>query len=573
MATHQPCLAVLEQHVTVHQLHLVGTQAFYFPASQDQTGLELVFDEVIVTRLFILRDGPCGMFLELSHRRRIIGTRRVVGYGEPACLSTLIESRTMRDLFCVLDVSTMSTDKVSVHGSWASRWVFILAATGSAVGLGSIWKFPYMVGVYGGGAFVLVFLACIALIGIPVMIAETLIGRRSRQSPANALKVLAREAGRSTQWSWGAFAGMITALLILSFYSVVGGWSLEYILDVGKGDFQGLSPDNVGAFFGAMIADPWRLVGWHTLFMLLSAMTIDKGVNAGLERSLRILMPLLFILMVVLLGYSLTTGHFMQCVHFMFDFSPEKLLDGLLPAMGHAFFSLSVGVGSIMIYGAYMTREASISATVVGVALIDTFVSLLAGLALFPIVFAAGLNPGEGPGLMFVTLPVAFGNVAFGQLMGVVFFVLVAVAAWSSAISLLEPMVAYLVERTRVRRGWVTFGLSFICWFVGLGTVFSFNIWQQAKFFVSDGGAFHLYQWGAAGGLDFFGVIDFFTSRIMLPLGGLCFVVFAGWVMGREAVRDELSIRSPVLFALTFFLMRYVAPLGILIVFAAQLWK
>jgi len=479
----------------------------------------------------------------------------------------------MRDLFWVWDTLTMSTDKVSVHGSWASRWVFILAATGSAVGLGSIWKFPYMVGVYGGGAFVLVFLACIALIGIPVMMAETLIGRRARQSPANALKVLALESGHSTKWSWGAFAGMITALLILSFYSVVGGWSLEYIVDVGKGDFQSVTPDGVGAFFGELIADPWRMVAWHTLFMVLSAITIAKGVNAGLERSLRILMPLLFVLMVILLGYSLTTGHFMEGVHFMFDFKPEQIMEGLLPAMGHAFFSLSVGVGSIMIYGAYMTKEASISATVVGVALLDTFVSLLAGLALFPIVFAAGLNPSEGPGLMFVTLPYAFGNVAFGTVMGVVFFILVAVAAWSSAISLLEPMVAYLVERTKLRRGWVTFWLSFICWFVGLGTVFSFNIWKQAKFFVNEGGAFHLYQWGATAGLDFFGVIDFFTSRIMLPLGGLCFVIFAGWVMGREAVRDELSVRSPVLFALTFFLMRYVAPIGILIVFAAQLWK
>ena len=174
---------------------------------------------------------------------------------------------------------------------------------------------------------------------------------------------------------------------------------------------------------------------------------------------------------------------------------------------------------------------------------------------------------------MFVTLPFAFGNVAFGQLMGVVFFVLVAVAAWSSAISLLEPMVAYLVERTGIRRAWVTFWLAFTCWFVGLGTVFSFNIWQKAKFFVNDEAGFHLYQWGAANGLDFFGVIDFFTSRVMLPLGGLCFVVFAGWVMGREAVRDELSIRSPLLFNLTFFLMRYVAPFGILVVFAAQLWK
>ncbi len=467
----------------------------------------------------------------------------------------------------------MAGDKVSIHGSWASRWVFILAATGSAVGLGSIWKFPYMTGVYGGGAFVLMFLLCIALLGLPVMLAETLIGRRSRQSPANALRELALEAAHSHRWSWAAFAGMITALLILSFYSVVGGWSLDYIVDLGRGDFQGIGAEQAGRYFADMVSDPWRLILWHTLFMLLSAWVIARGVVAGLERSLRIMMPLLFVLLLILLGYSLTTGHFMAGVHFMFNLDTSRLLDGLLPAMGHAFFSLSVGVGSILIYGAYMPKNSSIAGTVVAVALLDTFVSLLAGLALFPIVFSAGLNASEGPGLMFVTLPLAFGNVAFGQLMGVVFFVLVAVAAWSSAISLLEPMVAYLVERTKVSRLWVTAALAFICWFVGLGTVFSFNIWKEAKFFVTEGGAFQLYQWGAAGGLDVFGVIDFFTSRIMLPLGALTFVVFASWVMGREAVRDELAMRNATLFAVTFFLMRYVAPLGILIVFAAQLLK
>ncbi len=215
---------------------------------------------------------------------------------------------------------------------------------------------------------------------------------------------------------------MITALLILSFYSVVGGWSLDYIINMGRGDFQGATADQVGDYFGGVISNPWRLTFWHTAFMLLSAFVIARGVVAGLERSLRIMMPILFVLLLVLLGYSMTTGHFMEGVHFMFDFNPDRVLDGLLAAMGHAFFSLSVGVGSIMIYGAYMPKNASISGTVVGVALIDTFVSLLAGLALFPIVFASGLNPSEGPGLMFVTLPFAFGNVAFGQLMGVVFF-------------------------------------------------------------------------------------------------------------------------------------------------------
>lgn len=207
-------------------------------------------------------------------------------------------------------------------------------------------------------------------------------------------------------------------------------------------------------------------------------------------------MPLLFVLLLVLLGYALNSGHFMEAVRFMFSFEPERLADGLLPAMGHAFFSLSVGVGSIMVYGAYMPKQVSIGGTVMIVALMDTLVSLLAGLALFPIVFSAGLDPGEGPGLMFVTLPLAFGNVTLGQLMGVVFFILVLLAAWTSAISMLEPMVAYLVERTRRSRALITAFLAFLCWFVGLGTVFSFNIWKDAKFFVNGPQGFQLYQWG-----------------------------------------------------------------------------
>ena len=202
-------------------------------------------------------------------------------------------------------LAAMASDKVSIHGGWSSRWVFIMAAIGSAVGLGSIWKFPYMTGIYGGGAFVLMFLVFIVLVGVPVMLAETLIGRRARQSPANALLQLASAAGRSPRWSWAAFAGMVTALLILSFYSVVGGWSLDYILGMGRGDFQGVTADEVGSLFAALISDPWRMILWHSIFLALSAWVIASGVIAGLERCLRILMPLLFLLLLVLLGLSL----------------------------------------------------------------------------------------------------------------------------------------------------------------------------------------------------------------------------------------------------------------------------
>ena len=467
----------------------------------------------------------------------------------------------------------MANDKVSIHGAWASRWVFILAATGSAVGLGNIWKFPYMTGMYGGGAFVAMYLLCIVLVGVPIMLAETLIGRRGRQSPVNAMKSLALEAGASKHWSLAALVGLVAALLILSFYSVVAGWSLDYIFGMGRGDFRGISAEGAGAAFGGLTSDPWRLTLWHSLFMLVTAIVIGKGVVAGLERSLRIMMPLLFVLLLVLLGYSLTTGHFMQGFDFLFHFDPSKVQDGILAAMGHAFFTLSVGVGSIMVYGSYMPKKASIGSTVIAVGLLDTLVALTAGLALFPIVFAAGLEPGGGPGLMFVTLPIAFGTIAFGQIMGLVFFVLVAIAAWSSSISMLEPAVAYFVERSGRSRALVTSVLALFCWVVGMGTVLSFNIGAEAKFFVFAEDGFHLYQWGAEGGRNFFDSIDYLTSRILLPLGGLAFALFAGWAMNREAVRDELAIKNPLLFNLLYWLVRVVAPVGVLIVFIAELSK
>lgn len=467
----------------------------------------------------------------------------------------------------------MANDSVSIHGIWASRWIFILAATGSAVGLGNIWKFPYMAGVYGGGAFVLVYLICIAMIGVPIMLAETVIGRRGRQSPVNAMRSLALQSGASPRWSLAALMGMVTGLLILSFYSVVAGWSLDYIIGMGRGEFAGIDGAGAGARFAALTADPWRLTLWHSLFLLVTAFIIARGVVAGLERSLRIMMPMLFVLLLVLLGYSLTTGHFGDGLKFLFHFDLAEVPDGILAAMGHAFFTLSVGVGSIMVFGAYMPKKSSIGATVMTVGLLDTVVALTAGMALFPIVFAAGLEPGGGPGLMFVTLPIAFGNIALGQLFGLLFFILVAVAAWSSAISMLEPAVAYWVERSGRSRALVTGVIAALCWVVGMGTVLSFNVLADARFFVSDADGWHLFRWTTEGGKTLFDSIDYLTSRIMLPLGGLLFAVFAGWVMGRDVVRAELSLRHPWMFPVIYWLLRVVAPVGVTIVFVAELLK
>ncbi|MFN3579791.1 MAG: sodium-dependent transporter [Pseudomonas sp.] len=465
----------------------------------------------------------------------------------------------------------MAGDTSSIHGIWASRWVFILAATGSAVGLGNIWKFPYMVGVYGGGAFVLVYLLCIALVGLPIMLAETVMGRRGRQSPVNTLRSLALQAGASPRWSWAAGMGMVAALLILSFYSVVAGWSLDYILGMGRGEFVAIEGAAAGARFGQLTDNPWRLTLWHSLFMLITGVIIARGVVAGLERSLRIMMPMLFVLLVILLGYSMTTGYFLQGLEFLFHFDLSEVPKGILAALGHAFFTLSVGVGSIMVFGSYMPKKSSIGSTVITVALLDTLVALTAGMALFPIVFAAGLEPSGGPGLMFVTLPIAFGNIAFGQVFGLLFFVLIAVAAWSSAISMLEPAVAYWVERSGRSRAFITTLIAALCWLVGLCTVLSFNLLADARLFVSDEGGWHLFKWTQEGGKTLFESIDYLTSRILLPLGGLLFALFAGWVLGRDVFRAELALKHPRLFPVVYWLLRYVAPVGVVIVFVTEL--
>tara|TARA_R110001583_G_scaffold712_3_gene6570 strand:- start:812 stop:2179 length:1368 start_codon:yes stop_codon:yes gene_type:complete len=449
-------------------------------------------------------------------------------------------------------------DRQSIHGSWASRWTFILAATGSSVGLGNIWKFPYIAGENGGGAFVLVYLACIGLVGIPIMMAEVLLGRRGRQSPTNTFRELAVEVGSSRRWAWLGLCGVVAGMMIFGFYSVVSGWVLAYVVYAAEGSFVGAGVDQIGALFAGLLADPQELVIWHTLFVILVAGVVARGVTKGLEVAIRILMPLLFILLLLLLVYAMTSGAFGQAVYFLFhvDFSALSW-NAVLVALGHAFFTLSLGMGSMMVYGSYMPKNASIGGTVLIVAALDTLVALAAGLAIFPLVFLNQLDPGAGPGLMFVTLPVAFGHMDGGQIFGFLFFAMVAIAAWSSAISLLEPVVAYVVERFRISRLEACVILGGIVWVLGVGALTSFNIGSQ---------------W-SLGGMNFFDLLDFLTANVLLPLGGLLVCIFAGWWVGRRITREELSMRSEWVFTAWFFVIRYVAPAAVAVVFIANLWQ
>lgn len=465
--------------------------------------------------------------------------------------------------------------KQGVNGEWQHHWTFILAAAGSAVGLGNIWKFPYIAGENGGGAFVLVYLVCIALIGVPIMIAEVMLGRRGRMSPINAMLRHSRESNVSSWWVGVGWSGVLVGVLILSFYSVVAGWAFHYFMLSASGTFQGIDPSTSGMLFEDLLTNVGAMVGWHSLFLVLTLVVVSAGVIRGLGLTVRYLMPLLFILLFGLLIYSAFVGDFAAASAFMFDANTEALTwKSILIALGHAFFTLSLGMGAIMAYGAYMpettqstvrddtgnpitvTRKVSIGRTVLLIALIDTLVALVAGLVIFPIVFASSaIEPSEGPGLLFISLPVAFGGMPAGSVFGSVFFFLVVIAALSSAISLIEPTVAWLVETKNMSRVLITAVLGFFIWVLGLGSVFSFNIWSEMKIF----------------GKTFFDNLDFLTANIMMPLGGLLIAIFVGWFMDKSAVTEEVGDITYGAYHWWYVVLKFLSPPLLIVVFVTAL--
>ena len=444
-----------------------------------------------------------------------------------------------------------SSKRTSLHGHWSSRMAFILAVTGSAVGLGNVWKFPYIAGQNGGGAFVLVYLLCVFLVGMPVMMSEILIGRRGRRNPVATMKLLGEEEGSSRNWQLIGAMGVLAGIFILSYYSVVAGWTLAYIVKSASGMFVGASPTEVGNQFGAYVGS-WELVALsHTVFMALTVFVVARGVERGLEQAVRFMVPALLVLLVVLLGHSISSGHFGEGLAFMFTPDFGKLTwDSVLAAMGQAFFTLSIGMGAIMAYGAYLPEETSITGASAAVVIADTAIAMLAGLVIFPLVFANGLDPADGPGLVFQTLPLAFGQMAGGVFFSTVFFVLLSFAAWTSAIGLMEPAVAWLVERFNRTRAQAAVIVGLTIWAIGFGSVLSFNVLADLAFYKG----------------TIFDNVDHLTSNVMLPLGGLFIVFFAGWVMCRNSTADELGGAGSI-FMLWRFMARWVAPIGILLVF------
>ncbi|MEA5446718.1 sodium-dependent transporter [Gammaproteobacteria bacterium AB-CW1] len=440
----------------------------------------------------------------------------------------------------------------SVFPAFSSRLGFILAAIGAAVGLGNVWRFPYEAGENGGGAFVLIYLIGMVLVAAPIFLCEALIGRRGRGSPPTALLRQAVEHGRSRAWRIPGLLGVIGALVLMSFYSVIAGWSLHYMLGAGAGHFTGLDADAAQSYFARLQGSPQLLLLWQGTFIMATMAIVGLGVNRGIERGMRLMMPLLALLLIGLVVYAFVAGEGRMALHYLFapDFSaitPEVAL----AAVGQSLFSVSVGLGGIMMYAAYLPRGASLPGSAAYVISADTAVALLAGLAIFPIVFAHGLAPDSGPGLIFITLPLAFGEMPFGNLVGFAFCFFLFVAALTSSVALYEPMTAYLGERGVSRRLGVAVAAS-LSWVMGIFSVLSFNLLSDMVIT-----PFQAITWG--------------LNNLVLPVGALILAYFAGRLLHREATVQELGMGDGRLYRGWRLAVRWIAPGFILLLFVSNL--
>lgn len=429
----------------------------------------------------------------------------------------------------------------------------------------------------GGGAFVLIYIISILVIALPIMIAEVFIGRHGKQNPVASLKYLSNESSSFaftqidsdlkriktkkqkysnsddfTNWQLVGWMGIIAGILILSFYSVIAGWTIAYIFKAFSGVFNLITLEQSQGIFNSFISDPTRLLAWHTIFMLLTCYIISQGVKGGLEKAVKILIPGLFIILIGLAIYSTTLSGFYDGLGYMFIPDLSKITsEVVLSAMGMAFFSLSIGMGSLMIYGSYLSNESSITEVTSIVAFADTFVAILAGIIIFPIVFTYNLDPSTaGPGLIFQTLPIAFGAMPGGEIIAILFFILLFFAAITSSISLIEPAISFMIEEKSISRSKASIKIGFLTWFLGIGTILSFNYAADLQVL----------------GMNFFNLLDNFTSKIMLPLGGLLMAIFTGYIVKKKIISDELNISSKR-FMLWRTLVRYVAPVAVTLIF------
>ena len=443
---------------------------------------------------------------------------------------------------------------------WSSKIGFILAAAGSAIGLGNIWKFPYIAGENGGASFIFVYLICIAIIGLPVLIAEILIGRTTQRNPVGAF----RKLSNSKFWVGVGGMGVVSGFLILSFYAVIAGWAIGYIVEAVAGNFAHYETGVSAALhFKSLVTNiPWD-VGYFTLFMIITMLFVFLGIRKGIERGSKIMMPILLVLLIVLMIRGITLDGSEKGIVFLLHPDWSKInAQSILIALGHAFFTLSLGMGAMLTYGSYMSKRDNIPSAALQIIILDTVIALIAGVAIFTSVFAVGLDPAAGPGLIFHTIPAVFAKMPGGYFFSILFFILLSIAALTSAISLLEVVVAYFVDELGWSRKKAVLILGFFVFLLGLPSALSFNVLSDFTIF----------------GKNFFDLVDFFASNILLPLGGLLIAVFVGYVWGFNKVlynlregAENLFDNYPYIISTWKFFLKYLSPILIFIVLLRSL--
>ena len=445
---------------------------------------------------------------------------------------------------------------------FGSRMAVIMALAGSAIGLGNLWRFPYLVGQDGGAAFVIIYIICTLVISLPIFFAESVIGRRSGANCRGAMERLAP----STKWKWTGLLMVFTPLWIVSYYSVVGGWSLEYLIQAVRLDFVRNAPEALSGSFEQFISRTWAPLACHLAFLLVTVTIVAFGVKSGIEKFSKFCLPVLFVLVVVIAVYSVSLPGSQKGVSYLFkpDFS-KVTLQTCLDALGQSFFSLSLGMGIVITYSSYVHKDEDLLVSGVGTAVSDLLFALLAGLAIMPAVFAAGLQPASGPGLIFDTLPYIFSQMGLqmpwlSSIAAILFFITILFAALTSSVSLIEVGVAYLTEEKGMKRKWACVLLFFLCGIAGVLCSLSFGPLSGVKLF----------------GMGLFDFFDTVASNVFLTIGGLLVVLFVGWKLSRAEVRDEFTNggtkrANALCFDFFYFLIRYVAPVGIIILFFSNL--
>lgn len=442
---------------------------------------------------------------------------------------------------------------MSLKDRWSSNLAFFLVATGAAVGLGSIWKFPYEVGRQGGGAFVCLYLLFVLLLGIPLMLAEVSLGLLGRQDPVGTLQVLAKRFHANPLWPWLGRMSLMTLLCILSFYSVVGGWDIEYLTKSLFDPGALSSVPNIQHVWDALMASPAKLVIFHSIFLGLTGYVVMWPIQAGIERASKVMMPLLLFILILLDVYGLYLPGANKAAAYLFSVRWEEVnIDVIESALGNAMFTLAVGAGCMLVYGAYVPKSTRVVPMVITIALFDALVALMSGFAIFSIVFSYDLVPTAGPGLMFISLPIAFKSLYMGHVIGLAFFVLLLFAAWTSSISLLEPLVAYGQSYCGWSRFKSVLAGGLLAWLLGLLSAFSFNL---------------LADWSVMGKGNFFEWISYITTNCLLVLGGFGYAIFVGWCVPVDKLKNALTVNHQVFF-LWYRVVRYILPilmLGLLV--------